>query len=87
MTMVANEIQYYNDETKLIYLTQLDELIKKNKIKIGMDKLRLCYNVINDSIISVLETERPEIYELYDFTLYRIEGKHYNDIYALSMMM
>lgn len=81
--MVAQEIQNYNDETKLIYLTQLDELMKKYKLKIGMDKLRLCYNVINDIIISVLETEKPEIYELFDFTLYRIKGKHYNDIYAI----
>ncbi len=81
--MVAQEIQNYNDETKLIYLTQLDELMKKYKLKIGMDKLRLCYNVINDIIISVLETEKPEIYELFNFTLYRIEGKHYNDIYAI----
>lgn len=81
--MVAQEIQYYNDETKLIYLTQLDEFMKKHKIKIGIDKLRLCYNVINDAIISELEAERPMIYELFDFTLHRIEGKHYNDIYAI----
>lgn len=81
--MVAQEIQNHNDETKLIYLTQLDEFMKRNKIKIGMDKLRLCYNVINDAIISELETNSPEIYELYDFTLYRIDGKHYNDIYSI----
>ena len=81
--MIASEIQNYNYEDKLIYLTQLDEFMKENKIKIGMDKLRLCYNAINDSIITELEAQRPMIYELLDFTLCRIEGKHYNDIYAI----
>lgn len=80
---MIDELINYTDQDKIILFTQLDSFIKEQGLKIGMDKLKLCYNVIQDSIISELEAERPIVYELFDFTLYRVVGKYHNDIYSI----
>ena len=61
----------------------LETGLKKLKVNIGIDKLKLCYTVENDTIIKELETENPEFYSLYDFDLRRIEGKYHSDIYQI----
>lgn len=68
---------------KVTYFTQLEQLIDKYNINIIVDKLKLCYNVVNDEIIQYLEDHQPETYHLYDFDLVRIEGKHFNDTYQI----
>lgn len=68
---------------KMTYFVQLEQLIDEYNINIIVDKLKLCYNVVNDEIIQHLEEYQPEIYHLYDFDLVRIEGKHFNDTYQI----
>ncbi|NDV97477.1 hypothetical protein D0T84_21655 [Dysgonomonas sp. 521] len=68
---------------KVTYFTQLEQLIDKHNINIVVDKLKLCYNVVNDEIIKYLEEHQPETYHLYDFDLVRIDGKHFNDTYQI----
>lgn len=68
---------------KMIYFVQLEQLIDKYNINIVVDKLKLCYNVVNEEIFQYLEEYQPEIYSLYDFDLVRIEGKHFNDTYQI----
>ena len=61
----------------------LEQQLKKLKVNIGVDKLKLCYTVENDTIIKELETEKPDFYSFYDFDLKRIEGKYHYDIYQI----
>lgn len=68
---------------KVTYFTRLEQLIDKYNINIIVDKLKLCYNVVNEEIIQYLEEYQPESYHLYDFDLVRIEGKHFNDTYQI----
>lgn len=68
---------------KVTYFTRLEQLIDKHNINIVVDKLKLCYNVVNDEIIKYLEENQPETYHLYDFELKRIDGKHFNDTYQI----
>lgn len=68
---------------KMTYFVQLEQLIDKYNVNIIVDKLKLCYNVVNNEIIQHLEEHQPEIYHLCDFDLVRIEGKHFNDTYQI----
>jgi hypothetical protein len=68
---------------KLPLWCELEQAIIKHKINIGIDKLKLCYTVVNDSIIKELEENKPEWYNLDYFDLHRIEGKYHNDIYQI----
>lgn len=68
---------------KLTYFTQLERLINENNINIVVDKLRLCYRVIDNTIIKELELKRPDVYHLFDFDLIRVDGKYHNDIYKI----
>jgi hypothetical protein len=77
------ELKKMDKYDKLMYFTQYEELIEKHNINIVVDKLKLCYNVIDDEIIRYLEENRPETYVLYDFELIRIDGKHFNDTYQI----
>lgn len=77
------ELKKMDKYDKLMYFTQYEELIEKHNINIVVDKLKLCYNVIDDEIIRYLEENRPETYVLYDFELVRIDGKHFNDTYQI----
>lgn len=78
-TALKNIDQY----EKVTYFTQLEQLINKHNINIVVDKLKLCYNVVDDEIIRHLEECQPELYSLYDFDLVRIEGKHFKDTYQI----
>jgi len=80
MRKALKQIDQYE---KMAYFIQLEQLIEEYNISIFVDKLKLCYNVINDEIIKYLEEHQPEIYHLYDFDLVRIEGKHFNDTYQI----
>lgn len=77
------ELKKMDKYDKLMYFTQYEELIEKHNINIVVDKLKLCYNVLDDEIIRYLEENRPETYMLYDFELIRIDGKHFNDTYQI----
>jgi hypothetical protein len=68
---------------KMMYFTKLDQILSECGISIIIDKLRLCYNVIDSTIIDELEKEKPDIYRLFDFDLVRIEGRYHNDIYQI----
>jgi len=70
---------------KLPIWYNLEEELKKLKVNIGIDKLKLCYTVENDAVIKHLEENKPEWYSLYDFDLQRIEGKYHSDIYQIMM--
>jgi hypothetical protein len=64
---------WYNMETEL----------ERLKVNIGVDKLKLCYTVENNSIIRELEEEKPNRYYLLDFELHRIEEKYHRDTYQI----
>lgn len=78
-TALKNIDQY----EKVTYFTQLEQLIDRYNINIAVDRLKLCYNVIDDEIIQYLEEYQPDLYQLYDFDLVRIEGKHFKDTYQI----
>ena len=68
---------------KLPLWYELGENLKDLKINIGIDKLKLCYTVVNDIVIKELEENKPEFYNLYDCDLRRIDGKYHSDIYQI----
>jgi hypothetical protein len=68
---------------KLPIWYQLEKNLNDLNINIGIDKLKLCYTVVNDTVIKELEENKPEFYSMYDFDLRRIEGKYHSDIYQI----
>lgn len=68
---------------KLTYFTQCDQILSDDDFRIVIDKLRLCYNIVDSTIINELENEKPDIYRLFDFDLIRVEGRYHNDIYEI----
>jgi len=68
---------------KLPVWGNLESELKKLKVNIGIDKLKLCYTVKNNTVIKELEENKPEWYSLYNFDLQRIEGKYHSDIYQI----
>ena len=68
---------------KLPIWCNLAKELEKLKVNIGIDKLKLCYTVVNEDVINYLETEKPDFLNLYEFDLQRIEGKYHSDIYQI----
>lgn len=62
---------------KLMYFTQCNQILSDNNIRIVIDKLRLCYNIVDNTILNELEIEKPEIYRLLDFDLVRVDGRYH----------
>ena len=68
---------------KLPLWFNLEKELERYNVHIGIDKLKLCYRVINDCIIKELEDSKPEWYNFYDFDLHRIESKYHSDVYQI----
>ena len=68
---------------KLPLWYELEKTLKELKVNIGIDKLKLCYNVYDDAVIKELEDNKPEFLAFNDFDLMRIEGKYHSDIYRI----
>ncbi|GAP71722.1 hypothetical protein SAMD00024442_60_13 [Candidatus Symbiothrix dinenymphae] len=68
---------------KNFYYYEFGELLKEKKVNIGIDKLKLCYSIDDDTIIKELEEMRPELYPLFNFDLRRIDGKYHSDVYQI----
>jgi hypothetical protein len=70
-------------EKNLCWCEMADELVKQ-KVNIGIDKLRLCYNIVDDRLIRYLEENKPDYYDTGEgFELRRIEGKGFADMYQI----